>query len=61
MRLPNDQVGSGHLIVEVHTYPDICKTIMRKTELRTCISDLKCYRCILIKHTSIDNCTNLNA
>ena len=42
MRLPNDQVGSGHLIVEVHTYPDICKTIMRKTELRTCISDLKC-------------------
>ena len=43
MRLPNDPAGSGHLIFEVHTYPDISNLSWVKTELRTCISDLKRY------------------
>ena len=40
MRLPDDSVG-GHLIFEVHSYPDISNLTRAKSGLRTTISNLK--------------------
>lgn len=43
MLLPNDPAGEGHIIFEVHSYPEVKNLTNAKNELRTNINDLKKY------------------
>lgn len=43
MLLPSDPAGDGHIIFEVHSYPDVKNLTNAKNELRTNINDLKKY------------------
>ncbi len=41
MQLPDDPAGAGHLIFEVHSYPDVKNLTNAKTEVRTNMRNLK--------------------
>ena len=41
MNLPSDPAGEGHIIFEIHSYPDISNLNNAKNELRTNISNIK--------------------
>ena len=43
MKLPNDPAGEGHIIFEVHSYPDINNLTNAKNEVSANINDLKTY------------------
>ncbi|MBP5337712.1 MAG: cellulase family glycosylhydrolase [Prevotella sp.] len=43
MKLPDDPAGKGHLIFEVHSYPDVANLVSAKSELLTTIRNLKEY------------------
>ena len=41
MKLPNDPAGQGHLIFEVHSYPDVSNLSSAKSALPTTINNIK--------------------
>ena len=43
MKLPADPAGAGHIIFEVHSYPDVTNIAVTKTEVRQTINNLKTY------------------